>query len=163
MGLGVDIDLSTLPERGYATFTPTDRRRAKVLAQWDEASTHGISGASAAHLMGTSGFLLETACARRFAGRRVVHFADNTVALSALVHGYSASVDMADISNAYHLLAAGLRTAAYFDYVPSAANIADLPSRGEFAIPRALGADVVEMRVPSHAMLTGPLEAWLEE
>ena len=320
MGLGVDIDLSTLPERGYATFTPTDRRRAKVLAQWEEASTHGISGASAAHLMGTSGFLLETACARvgraallplvdrqnhpgpttftpamqrshaffralldgakprlpplripivadttppilvytdaafswrrkrerdcdaqprgakehflprdhplpepwqfngelgmiihdptdgwtvmasgrpdidtvryymrrqrrtyiaqleglgmlapyytfpqRFAGRRVVHFADNTVALSALVHGYSASVDMADISNAYHLLAAGLRTAAYFDYVPSAANIADLPSRGEFAIPRALGADVVEMRVPSHAMLTGPLEAWLEE
>jgi hypothetical protein len=100
---------------------------------------------------------------QRFAGRRVVHFADNTVALSALVHGYSASVDMADISNAYHLLAAGLRTAAYFDYVPSAANIADLPSRGEFAIPRALGADVVEMRVPSHAMLTGPLEAWLEE
>ena len=69
---------------------------------------------------------------------------------------------MADISNAYHLLAAGLRTAAYFDYVPSAANIADLPSRGDFALPRALGADVVEMRVPTHAMLTGPLEAWLD-
>ena len=63
-GLGVDIDLSTLPNRGYATFTPTARRRAKVLAQWDEASSHGISAASAAHLMGTSGFLLETACAR---------------------------------------------------------------------------------------------------
>ena len=32
---------------------------------------------------------------RRFAGRRVVHFADNAVAISA--HGHSASVDMADI------------------------------------------------------------------
>ena len=318
-GLGVNIDLTTLPDHGYVTFTPTDRRRLKVLAQWQEASEHGIGSGSAAHLMGTSGFLLETACARvgraallplvdrqnhpgptaftpamrrshaffrallegetprlpplripivadskppilvysdaafswrrkrsrdceaqsqrsrehylsrndplpepwqfngelgmmihdpidgwtvvasgrpdidtvrhymrrerrtyiaqleglgmlapyytfpqRFAGRRVVHFADNTVAISALVHGYSASVDMADISNAYHLLAAGLRTAAYFDYVPSAANIADLPSRGDFALPRALGADVVEMRVPTHAMLTGPLEAWLQ-
>jgi hypothetical protein len=70
---------------------------------------------------------------------------------------------MADISNAYHPLAAGLRTAAYFDYVPSAANIADLPSRGEVALPRALGADRVEIRVPSHAMLTGPLEAWFDE
>lgn len=103
---------------------------------------------------------------QRLAGRRVVHFADSTVALSALVHGHYASVDMdmADISNAYHLLAAGLRTAAYFDYVPSAAiNIADLPSRDEFALPRALGADLIEMRVPSHAMLTGPLEAWLDE
>ena len=319
-GLGVNIDLTTLPDHGYATFTATDRRRLKVLAQWQEASEHGIGSGAAAHLMGTSGFLLETACARvgraallplvdrqnhpgptaftpamrrshaffrallegdtprlpplripivadstppllvytdaafswrrkrardceaqpaqrsreqylsrsdpipepwqfngelgmlihdpadgwtvvasgrpdidtvrhymrrerrtyiaqleglgmlapyytfprRFAGRRVVHFADNTVAISALVHGYSASVDMADISNAYHLLAAGLRTAAYFDYVPSAANIADLPSRGDFALPRALGADVVEMRVPTHAMLTGPLEAWLD-
>ena len=98
----------------------------------------------------------------RFAGRRVVHFIDNTVAQSALVHGYASSVDMADISNGFHLMAAGLRMAAYFDYVPSKANIADLPSRGEFAIPRALGAEVVSMRVPPHTMLAGPLEAWLD-
>ena len=38
---------------------------------------------------------------------------------------------MADIANGFHLLAAGLRMAAYFDYVPSKANIADLPSRGQ--------------------------------
>ncbi len=67
--------------------------------------------------------------------RRTLGSAPTTTHLSALVHGHYASVDMdmADISNAYHLLAAGLRTAAYFDYVPSAANIADLPSRDEFA------------------------------
>ena len=99
----------------------------------------------------------------RFAGRRVVHFVDNTVAQSAVVHGYARTVDMADIANAFHLLAAGLRMAVYFDYVPSKANIADLPSRGEFGLPRALGAEVVRMRVPSHAMLTGPLVKWLDE
>ena len=93
----------------------------------------------------------------RFAGRRVVHFIDNTVAQSALVHGYASNVDMADISNGFHLLAAGLRMAVYFDYVPSKANIADLPSRGEFAVPRALGAEVVSMRVPPHTLLAGPL------
>ena len=90
---------------------------------------------------------------RRFAGRRVMHFIDNTVAQSALVHGYARTDDLADISNGFHLMAAGLRTAAYFDYVPSTANIADLPSRGELALPRALGADVVPMRVPGRAML----------
>jgi hypothetical protein len=63
-GLGVNIDLTILPDRGYVTFTPTDRRRLKFLTQWQEASAHGIGSGSAAHLMGTSGFLLETACAR---------------------------------------------------------------------------------------------------
>ena len=82
-----------------------------------------------------------------------MHFIDNTVAQSALVHGYARTDDLADISNGFHLMAAGLLTAAYFDYVPSKANIADLPSRGEFALPRALGADVVPMRVPGRAML----------
>ena len=318
VGLGVDIDLSTVPTRGYATFRPAPRRCEKILAQWDGAAKKGMSPSDAAHLLGTSGFLLETACARvgraallplvdrqhrskgnsftpamarsrsffrallageaprlpplrmpiapsatppllvytdaafswrrkrkgqcdvagrpregylprsdpipapwqfngelgmmihdqldgwtvvaagrpddgtvlgymrrqrrtyiaqleglgalapyytfpaRFAGRRVVHFIDNTVAQSALVHGYASDVDMADISNGFHLLAAGLRMSAYFDYVPSKANIADLPSRGEFAVPRALGAEVVSMRVPPHAMLTGPLERWLD-
>ena len=99
---------------------------------------------------------------RRFAGRRVVHFIDNTVAQSALVHGYSSTTDMADIANGFHLLAAGLRMAAYFDYVPSKANIADLPSRGEMALPRALGAEVARMQVPTHTMLSGPLRAWLD-
>ena len=64
VGLGVNIDQSTLPDNGYATFTPADRRRFKILAQWQEASEHGIGSGAAAHLMGTSGFLLETACAR---------------------------------------------------------------------------------------------------
>ena len=74
------------------------------------------------------------------------------MAQSALVHGYASDVDMADISNGFHLLAAGLRMAAYFDYVPSKANIADLPSRGEFSVPRALAG----CRGSVHARSSGP-------
>ena len=55
-----------------------------------------------------------------------------------------------------------LRWACEYQHHESRVLVADLPSRGDFALPRALGADVVEMRVPTHAMLTGPLEAWLE-
>lgn len=39
-------------------------------------------------------------------GRRLLHFIDNTPALSALVHGYTSKPDLAILSNAYHLLVA---------------------------------------------------------
>ena len=55
-------------------------------------------------------------------------FIDNAVALSALIHGYARSTDMAYMSNAFHMQLAGLRTSVYLDYVPSKANIADLQS-----------------------------------
>ena len=45
------------------------------------------------------------------------------------MHGYSGKKELAKMINAFHLQAAGLRTSVYFDYVPSKANIADLPSR----------------------------------
>ena len=48
-------------------------------------------------------------------------------------------------------------------YVPSKANIADLPSRGEYAVPRALGAAVGVMRVPTREQLDGPVEWWFDE
>ena len=99
------------------------------------------------------------------AGRRVVHFVDNTVALSAIVHGYARKPDMAALSNAYTLYAAGLRAQTYLDYVASKANIADLPSRRSFAMPRALGAEVHVggMVVPTGGMLERPLERWLRD
>ena len=51
--------------------------------------------------------------------QRVQHFIDNTVALSALVHGYSGKADLAKMVNAFFLQMAGLRASVYFDYVPS--------------------------------------------
>ena len=103
------------------------------------------------------------------AGRRVLHFVDNTVALSALVHGYAGKVDLAKGVNVFYLQALGLRTSVYFDYVPSKANIADLPSRGAGA---ELAAELTGLRrlgslpwdpliVPSVGSWTAPLTSWV--
>ena len=64
-----------------------------------------------------------------FRNRHVVQFQDNTCALSALINGYASKPDMAQISNAYHLVQFYLRSRVWLEWVPSAANIADLPSR----------------------------------
>lgn len=64
-----------------------------------------------------------------FCGRRALCFVDNTAALSAAVHGYANEPDMAAIVNALHCYDAALQCDAWFEWVPSAANVADLPSR----------------------------------
>ena len=108
-----------------------------------------------------------------FAGRRVHHFIDNTAALSALVHGYSQKTEMALMVNAFYLQLTGLRASVYFDYVPSKANIADLPSRNAFAELRAAllspapfpGApeDDHKLRVPALSAWDRPLEDWIKD
>jgi hypothetical protein len=81
---------------------------------------------------------LAMACARAtfpeaLLGKRVVHFVDNTVALSAAVHGYANEPDRAhgrrSSINALNTYDAALACDAWFEWVPSGANIADLPSR----------------------------------
>ena len=67
-----------------------------------------------------------------FRGRSVVQFQDNTAALSALVHGYASKPDMCRIVNAFHLAQFLLRARVWFEWVPSDANLADLPSRLEY-------------------------------
>ena len=63
------------------------------------------------------------------AGRRVIHFIDNTSALAALAKGYSGVPDSAHIVHVFHAWAAAASTSVWFEYVPSAANPADEPSR----------------------------------
>ena len=95
-----------------------------------------------------------------FAGRRVNHFVDNTVALSALVNGYAGKPDLAKMVNAFFLQMAGLRAHVYFDWVPSKANIADLPSRD--AIPELL-AELAGLRIAhaeSHELVVPGLAEW---
>ena len=100
----------------------------------------------------------------RLAGRRVIHFVDNAVALSGMVHGYARDADLAVMVNAYHLMSTALRARPYLDYVASKANIADLPSRGEYGVPRMLGANARPdaMTVPPYAWLSGPLYSWYD-
>ena len=103
-----------------------------------------------------------------FVGRRVHHWVDNTVGLSALVHGYSGKADLAKMVNVFYLQVAGLRTSVYFDYVPSKANIADLPSRDAFDelehelrglhVARALPGG---LSVPSFLQWRAPLASWV--
>ena len=101
-----------------------------------------------------------------FKGRKVNHFIDNTVALSALVNGYSGKPNLAKAVNTFHLQLVGLRTAAYLDYVPSKANIADLPSREMFSALRLELAGLRParkpdaLRIPSVSQWRGPLSEW---
>jgi hypothetical protein len=103
-----------------------------------------------------------------FAGRRVQHFVDNSVALSAYVHGYSGKQELAKTVNVFYLQMVALRASVYFDYVPSKANIADLPSRGEHERTRRelsglrrRGSAPDVLIVPSIAQWTAPLDSWV--
>merc|ERR1711920_284729 len=92
-----------------------------------------------------------------FKGRAVLQFQDNTGALSALIHGYASRPDMARVVNAFHVAQFGLEARVWFEWVPSAANIADLPSR--LLLGRMLeivpGAEYVPTVLPS-------LHEWLQ-
>ena len=96
----------------------------------------------------------------RFRGRNVNHFIDNTVALSALVHGYARKRDLARMVNSFHLQAAALQMKTYLEFVPSLANLADLPSRDEFEVLERLGGRRVPIAYPPAEDWVGPLDVW---
>ena len=64
-----------------------------------------------------------------FVSRPVIHWVDNTAALSALVKGYSRASDSAHLVHAFHARNSGARARVWFEWVKSAANPADEPSR----------------------------------
>ena len=97
----------------------------------------------------------------RVRGREVNHWIDNTISLSGLVHGYARKLDLARMVNAFHLQITGLRTHVWFEFVPSKANIADLPSRGEFALLTRMGGRPSVLSIPPAADWQSPLETWL--
>ena len=103
------------------------------------------------------------------AGRKVIHFIDNTVALSALVHGYSGKPNLAKAVNLFYLQLVSLRATAWMEWVPSKANIADLPSRGEWELLDVELHDIPVrgdapdlLAVPSVASWNAPLESWVQ-
>ena len=81
----------------------------------------------------------------QFRDRDVIHFIDNAGALAILAKGYSKDEDCGRMTHFYHAIAAALQSRVWFEYVASGANIADLPSRGEFAKLRELGS--VEFKI----------------
>ena len=86
-------------------------------------------------------------------GRDVLHFADNTAANSGVVRGYSAAADLARIAGAMHDQWSILGIDPWVEYVSSASNLADLPSRCEYSWLLKHGARRVTWRFP-------PTELW---
>ena len=80
--------------------------------------------------------------------REVLFFCDNTAAMSAAVHGYARSPNLAPLSNALHLALASLRCTTWFEWVPSDANCADIPSRPQGQAEREFYRDQGLMRWP---------------
>jgi hypothetical protein len=95
----------------------------------------------------------------KFRGRRVIHFIDNTGALSAMIHGYARKLDCARMVNSFHLLLVALQMNIYFEWVPSEANTSDLPSRANEpgAMTTYLRDFPTSTRGPSYLP---PLDAW---
>jgi hypothetical protein len=68
-------------------------------------------------------------CGDMLRGRQVWFWCDNTAALSAVIHGYARATYLAKMTNEIHLHSARLQITAWFEWVPSQCNIADIPSR----------------------------------
>ena len=96
--------------------------------------------------------------------RRVVHWIDNTSAISCLLNGYSGKPDSALLVNAFHLFNArdNVRAHVHFEYVESAANVADLPSRLDLRYVRdVLCARFVPPTLLDECTWRGPLRGFL--
>ena len=92
--------------------------------------------------------------------RDVYHWIDNTSAISCLLHGYSGKPDSAMLVNVFHMFNAALRCNIFWDFVKSADNISDLPSRGNFKLMIDMGMTWVETDIPALEHWTGPLLDW---
>ena len=155
---------------GAVVFDPEsgEVRYAHALPPWDIllSSWRTDRKTYIAELEALAAISVYTTYPSLFAGRRVNHFIDNTVALSAIVHGYSGKPELAKAVNVFYLQMISLRASVYFDYVPSKANIADLPSREYFSQLRAelLGLSPPDssdpLVVPSVSSWASPLVSW---
>ena len=71
----------------------------------------------------------------RFRGKDVIHFVDNTSAIYCSIKGYSSDADTAALVHLLHAVMCELDVSVWFEYVPSAENISDGPSRADSLTP----------------------------
>ena len=84
-----------------------------------------------------------------FKDREFVCYVDNTAALCSYAKASSSDVASARMVHEFHALCHMLGARAWFSWVPSKSNIADLPSRNEFSLLQELGSDSFEAAIPS--------------
>ena len=78
-------------------------------------------------------FVLESLPAEVLVGRSAMFWIDNLSAKYGLQKAYAKVEDSGRILNAFKIKRAALNLRCWFEYVPSKQNVADLPSRGDFA------------------------------
>jgi hypothetical protein len=97
----------------------------------------------------------------RTAERRIFHYVDNTSAVMSLFKGYSKQSDSSRLVHIFAILQAHLRFDVWWEYVPSKANIGDMPSRLDWALLRDLGARWIPAAVLTADQYFAPLASWL--
>ena len=96
------------------------------------------------------------------ANRNVLHFIDNTSAISGMLKGYSAAPDSAWMVNIFHTYNTQLHSNIWYEHVDSKANPADLPSRLLFGY-LAFGLRAVWFDcVLDEATWSRPIYEWFE-
>ena len=95
----------------------------------------------------------------RLVDRLVLHWVDNTSAIAGLVKGYSPKSDTGRIINSLQVRLSVLMCSPWFAYVPSAQNIADAPSRGDFELLNSMGSTPIECTVPAFETWESPLKS----
>ena len=91
-----------------------------------------------------------------FRDTHVIHFADNVAANTSVIKGGSSAPDMARIVAALHIRLVKESISLWIEFVKSEANLADLPSRGQFDLIHAMGAQRVPFQIP-------PFRGWSGE
>ena len=89
--------------------------------------------------------------------RYMIHWADNTAALSGLYKTASPTADVSHILSLVAMIRLRLRFRPFYEYVRSKANVADLPSRLNFALLSNLQSTWLAPRLPSASEWCQPL------
>ena len=89
-----------------------------------------------------------------FRGKNVIHFVDNISVLAGCISGACSSPDANQVLQLHSLRLADLQCRYWAEYVESAANLADEPSRStDCPMARAMGADIGPCQLPCLANL----------
>ena len=90
--------------------------------------------------------------------RHVLHFIDNVAALAAIVKGYARQADAAVLVNSLHEAILGLRSFVWSEWVPSAANPADWPTRTDKMHLIPASAVFIKMKLPPLEVFSAMLD-----
>ena len=95
-------------------------------------------------------------------GRRSFHWIDNQGAIACLIKGYASAPDCLPLLHAWVVFALESLLKPWFMYVPSKANISDLPSRQSYRMLRDLWAVEGPLSFPPFHVWDRPPREWLD-